>query len=93
MKRVFQMQDLRKRDGMRAYDCIRSHLNAILDGKQNEETSHDAIYEETSPNATVWQTYMRESSKIDIRMVGECGENLDVLLVFVSLVFFPRYPF
>lgn len=54
------------------------------DSKQNEETS-DAVYEETAPNATVWQTYMREGSKIDIRMVGECRENLDVLLVFAGL--------
>ncbi|KAK0437931.1 uncharacterized protein EV420DRAFT_1280347, partial [Desarmillaria tabescens] len=64
---------------------VRSHLNVIPGSKQNDETFRDAIYEETAPNATVWQTYMRESTQTDIRMMGECRENLDVLLVFAGL--------
>ncbi|KAK0212195.1 hypothetical protein DFS33DRAFT_1279827 [Desarmillaria ectypa] len=32
----------------------------------------------------MWQTYMRESTT-DICMVGECRENLDMLLVFTGL--------
>ncbi len=44
----------------------------------------DPIYEETAPNARVWKTHQIESAIHDANMVERIGDNVDVLLVFVS---------
>ncbi len=50
-----------------------------------EKYPEDAIYEETTSNARVWRTYEDESRIHDANMVEESRDNVDVLLVFVSL--------
>ncbi|KAK0455226.1 uncharacterized protein EV420DRAFT_589223 [Desarmillaria tabescens] len=37
------------------------------------------------PNARVWRTYEDDSTIYDTNMVEECRDNIDVLLIFVSL--------
>ena len=47
----------------------------------------DPIYKETESNARVFHVYNDESQIFDNDMVIEAGDNLDILLVFVSILF------
>jgi hypothetical protein len=47
----------------------------------------DERFQEVGPEARVWRVYVDEATTFDNDMVGELGDSLDILLVFVcSLV-------
>lgn len=47
----------------------------------------DPIYKETDENARVFHVYNDESQLFDNDMVIEAGDSLDILLVFVRILF------
>lgn len=42
-------------------------------------------YEETAPNARIWITYEDESKSRDANVVEESRDNVDIMLVVLSL--------
>ncbi|KAK0492092.1 hypothetical protein EDD18DRAFT_1184718 [Armillaria luteobubalina] len=69
--------------GMKRSNPAVKKCNDTYDYKQ--KYPEDAPYEEASPAARVWKTYEDESGKHHVEIVQESRDNLNVLLVFLSL--------
>ncbi|KAF8145664.1 hypothetical protein K438DRAFT_1433356, partial [Mycena galopus ATCC 62051] len=50
-----------------------------------QKYAEDVPYKELDSEACVWYVYNDESALFDNNMMDECGDNLDVLLIFAGL--------
>ncbi len=65
---------------------IESQGNDPFDYEQ--KFPEDKRYEELGPAARVWRTYLEECAAFDVEMVEGWRDGLDVLLVFVSVLYY-----
>lgn len=75
-----ETQDSSQRD----HGAVPTSFPNIGRRKANERLADDKIGEELAPDATVWELYQEEANEFDSELANGRGNNLDMMLLFVS---------
>ncbi|KAJ3772247.1 hypothetical protein FB446DRAFT_643822, partial [Lentinula raphanica] len=70
---------------LKAFEHSKAQKKGSITDDYEQRFPEDPIFEETGPNARVWQTYLVESATFDESMLREARDGLDAMLVFAAL--------